>query len=89
MKAALMWTINDFSAYDMLSGWSTARKLACLYCMERMKAFCLEHGGKNTWFDCHRQFLPFDHVFRRNNDAFQKNKVDRSESPLRLKGDKI
>ena len=23
MRAALMWTINDFSAYEMLSGWST------------------------------------------------------------------
>ena len=29
MKAALMWTISDFPAYLMLSGWSTSRK-TCL-----------------------------------------------------------
>ena len=22
MRAALMWTINDFPAYEMVSGWS-------------------------------------------------------------------
>ena len=48
IRAALMWIINDFPAYAMLSGWSIAGKLACPYCMERIKAFRLEHGGKNT-----------------------------------------
>ena len=24
-----MWTISDFPAYAMLSGWSTKRKFAC------------------------------------------------------------
>jgi alcohol dehydrogenase YqhD (iron-dependent ADH family) len=33
MRAALMWTINDFLAYGMVSGWSTHGKLACSYCM--------------------------------------------------------
>ena len=26
MRAALMWTVSDFPAYSMLSGWSTARR---------------------------------------------------------------
>ncbi|XP_070009948.1 uncharacterized protein [Nicotiana sylvestris] len=30
MRAALLWTISDFPAYAMLSGWSTKGKLACL-----------------------------------------------------------
>ena len=30
MRAALMWTISDFPAYAMLSGWGTAGKLACM-----------------------------------------------------------
>nr|GEZ96026.1 hypothetical protein [Tanacetum cinerariifolium] len=47
MRAALLWTINDFPAYEMLSGWSTARKKACPYCMENSKAFSLSNGGKN------------------------------------------
>ncbi|KAM3305381.1 hypothetical protein P3S67_012247 [Capsicum chacoense] len=28
MRAALLWTINDFSAYANLSGWSTKGALA-------------------------------------------------------------
>ena len=34
-----LWTINDFLAYGMLSGWMTAGKLACPYCMENTKSF--------------------------------------------------
>ncbi|XP_059315663.1 uncharacterized protein LOC132066357 [Lycium ferocissimum] len=49
MRASLMWTINDFPAYRMLSGWMTAGKLACPYCMENSKAFTLKHGHKNSW----------------------------------------
>ncbi|WMV08697.1 hypothetical protein MTR67_002082 [Solanum verrucosum] len=30
MRASLMWTINDFPAYGMLSGWMTAGKLALM-----------------------------------------------------------
>jgi hypothetical protein len=35
MRAALMWTINDFPAYGMVSGWSTHEKLTCPYSMEK------------------------------------------------------
>ncbi|XP_070033241.1 uncharacterized protein [Nicotiana tomentosiformis] len=89
LRAALMWTINDFPAYGMLSGWSTAEKLACPCCMEDTKAFTLKHGGKTTWFDCHRRFLPIDHEFRRNTSAFMKNRTDYDEPPATLSGEKI
>lgn len=42
MRVALMWTMNDFLAYGMLSGWMTTRKLFFPYCMERFKAFTLK-----------------------------------------------
>jgi hypothetical protein len=29
MRAALMWTINDFPTYGDLSGWHTKRRAAC------------------------------------------------------------
>jgi hypothetical protein len=32
LHALLLWTINDFPAYAMLSGWSTKGKIACPYC---------------------------------------------------------
>ncbi|XP_057418581.1 uncharacterized protein LOC130712785 [Lotus japonicus] len=89
MKAALLWTINDFPAYGMLSGWSTAGKLACPYCMNQSKAFWLKHGVKCSWFDFHRQFLPMDHAYRRNKDAFYKNRVVTSIAPRRLTGDQM
>jgi len=44
IRVALMWSINDFPAYGILSGWMTACKLACPYCMENSKAFTLKHG---------------------------------------------
>jgi len=50
MRAALMWTINDFPAYGMVSGWSTNGKLACPYCMENNKAFTLTNRGKASFF---------------------------------------
>jgi len=39
LRACLMWTINDFPAYGMLSGWGTHGRLACPYCVEETKAF--------------------------------------------------
>jgi hypothetical protein len=32
LRAMLLWTIDDFPAYAMLSGWSTKGKIACPYC---------------------------------------------------------
>lgn len=32
MRAALLWTISDFSSLAMLSSWSTKGKLACPSC---------------------------------------------------------
>ena len=29
MRAAIMWTINDFPAYAKFSGWSTRGQYAC------------------------------------------------------------
>jgi len=50
MKTTLMWTINDFLAYEIVSGWSTHGKLACLYSVKNNKAFTLMNGGKTSFF---------------------------------------
>jgi len=84
MRAMLMWTINDFPAYGMLSGWGTHGKLACPHYMEHTKAFRLYHGRGNSWFDSHRRFLPNGHVFRRNKNAFKKGEVDMDVPPTKL-----
>ena len=79
-----MWTINDFLAYGMLSGWGTHGKLACPDCMEHHKSFTLNYGSKTCWFDLHRRFLPIDHPFRRNVKAFRKGEVETDGPPPRL-----
>ena len=81
MKATLMWTINDFPAYGMLSGWSTAGRLSCPICMEQSQAHILDNGGKVSFFDCHRQFLPMDHPYRRNKNNFKKNEQETKPPP--------
>jgi hypothetical protein len=90
MKAALLWTISDFPAYAMLSGWSTHGRLACPICMGETKAFRLKNGKKPSWFD-HRAFLPKKFKFRRYRKKFRKDtRVPDSESPPpRLSGEKI
>ncbi|XP_073027690.1 uncharacterized protein [Primulina eburnea] len=89
MRASLLWTISDFPAYAMLSGWSTAGKLACPYCMENSDAFTLPNGGKTSWFDNHRKFLPMDHNFRRNIKWFKKYHQVKKPPPHIKSGDEI
>ncbi|XP_028774325.1 uncharacterized protein LOC114731348 [Neltuma alba] len=89
MRAALLWTINDFPAYGMLSGWMTMGRLSCSICMENSKAFQLKYGRKTSFFDCHHQFLPIDHRFRRNKNSFYNNRVEKSKPPSRLSGEEV
>jgi len=84
-----MWTINDFPAYRMLSGWSTNGQLACPICMKQQKALRLQNGGKFSWFDCHRCFLPRNHAFRRNRTSFRKDRIVTGGPPRRLFGEEL
>ncbi|KAL3358675.1 hypothetical protein AABB24_015666 [Solanum stoloniferum] len=84
-----MWTINDFLAYGMMSGWSTIGKLACLICMDETKAFSLKNGRKVSWFDCNQQFLPLNHEFRRNDNIFYKGREEKSRPPPKLTGEQV
>src|ERR1051325_2684448 len=48
--------------------------MGCSHCMDQSKAFTLEKGEKSSLFDCHRRFLPINHKFGRNKNAFRKDK---------------
>jgi len=89
MRVALMWTINDFLAYGMVSGWSTHGKLACLYCMENNKAFTLTNGGKASFFYCHYRFLPHNHKYRKNRKDFFVGIVENDVAPPHLSGEEL
>ncbi|XP_061999523.1 uncharacterized protein LOC133716896 [Rosa rugosa] len=68
MRAAVLWTINDFPAYAMLSGYSTKGKKACPVCAEDTESIRLQNGKKESFMG-HRRWLPNDHYYRgwRNN----------------------
>ena len=89
MRAALMWTVSDFPAYAMVSGWSTAGRLACPVCMNESDAFTLRCSSKQSWFDNHRKFLPPNHAFRRNRVNFKKGKTVTKSAPVVREGSDI
>ncbi|XP_019244414.1 PREDICTED: uncharacterized protein LOC109224282 [Nicotiana attenuata] len=83
MRAAIMWTINDFPAYGNLSGWSTKGKLACPCCHKDTKSVSLRN---KLCYMSHRRFLPIDHPWRRNRRKFDR-KVENGVAPNPLTGD--
>jgi len=72
LRTALMWTINDFPAYSMVLGYTTAGKLAYPYCTIHLDVFYLSKSRKISWFDNHRKFLRRDHPYRQNRYGFRK-----------------
>jgi hypothetical protein len=46
LRAALLWTINDFLAYANLFGWSNKGKLVCPICNKDTYFRRLKHGHK-------------------------------------------
>lgn len=82
LRAALLWTINDFPAYGMLSGWSTRGALACPCCHVETTSCHLKYSRKQCYMG-HRRFLPNDHPWRQNKSSFDNTKeVRRAPQPL-------
>jgi hypothetical protein len=57
--------------------------------MKQTSCFRLKFGGKISYFDCHRCFLPLDHEFRLDNDTFKKGNIVLEGPPGRLSGAEI
>lgn len=89
MRATYLWSVHDFPAYGMFAGWSTHGKLACPVCLSDCQAFRLRYGHKSSWFDCHRRFLPIDHEFRFQSNAFRKDTMVFDEAARLLSGEEI
>jgi hypothetical protein len=53
LHAILLWTINDFPAYTMLSGWSTKGKFKCPYCHKDTEYIWLKYGSKHCYMGHH------------------------------------
>ncbi|KAL5573450.1 hypothetical protein UlMin_023047 [Ulmus minor] len=63
MRAALLWTVNDFPARSSLSGWSGQGYRACPTCNKDTPS--MRVIGKTAYFG-HRRFLPTNHHWRSN-----------------------
>ena len=55
--AVLLWTISDFPALAMLSGWSTKGKLACPTCNHNTCSQYLKHSRKMCYLVIGRFYL--------------------------------
>ena len=65
MKAALLWTINDFPARSSLSGWSGQGYKACPTCNEDTPSYRVTN---KVVYVGHRRFLDADDPWRENLD---------------------
>jgi hypothetical protein len=57
--------------------------------MKKISYFRLKFGGKISYFDCHRCFLPLDHEFRLDSNTFKKGNIVFEGLPRRLSGPEI
>ncbi|XP_071930153.1 uncharacterized protein [Coffea arabica] len=87
LRAALLWTINDFPAYGNLSGWSTKGKYACPCCNKDVRSQWLMHSKKHCYLG-HRRFLAIDHPYRLNRAQFD-GTIEKHSRPVRLYGFEI
>ncbi|KAI5335235.1 hypothetical protein L3X38_025368 [Prunus dulcis] len=85
LRAAVMWTVNDFPAYAMVSGWSTKGYMACPVCKEDVTSGW--HAGKVCYLG-HRRWLPWDHEWREKDKEFDGN-TERRLRPREWSGDEI
>ncbi|XP_060972524.1 uncharacterized protein LOC115712464 [Cannabis sativa] len=84
MRAAVLWTINDFPAYGTVSGYSTQGYKACPVCEEDTSSFRVR--GK-TCFMGHRRYLSLNHHWRK--DKEYDGTIERRSAPRILTGDEI
>ncbi|XP_066161921.1 uncharacterized protein [Oryza sativa Japonica Group] len=87
LRAALLWTLNDFPALAYLYGWSTGGKYACPSCATLTKSFRLKKGGKFCYMG-HRRWLPPDHKYRELGSQFDGTE-EKEIAPKTLNGTSV
>jgi len=57
--------------------------------MENNKAFTLTNGGKASFLNCHRRFLPPNHRYKKNRKDFFVGRVEKDVAPPCLFGEEL
>ncbi|XP_062100005.1 uncharacterized protein LOC133805876 [Humulus lupulus] len=87
LKAMLLWTINDFLAYENLVGCTTKGKTACPISGNDTCTTRLKHSKKISYQNT-RRFLPFDHTYR-SKKAWFNGATEERGPPKVLSGSEI
>jgi hypothetical protein len=72
MHVWYQYSMHDFLAYGIFSGWCVHGKMPCPVCKASLRFTYLNKGRKFSSFDKHRQFLDDNHEFRRDIKHFTK-----------------
>ena len=83
MHATLLWIINDFPAYALMSGWSMKGELACPICERNIQSKRLTHR-RTFSFMGNRCFLHRNHPYKRDACSFD-DTIEEGEASSRLK----
>jgi hypothetical protein len=84
-----LWSVDDFKACGVFAGWSVHRELTCPIYSSDTNCFRLTHGGKISYFDCHRRWLPRKHNFRQEHNVFRKDTTVTKGPTKHLSGTQI
>ncbi|BFG30193.1 hypothetical protein CerSpe_164670 [Prunus speciosa] len=87
LRAALLWTINDFPAYGNLSGCVVKGYKACPICGDDTPSHRLKNGHKICYLG-HRKWLPINHPYRRQRAAVN-GKPEYGMPPEPLTGEEV
>ena len=80
LQALLFCIINDFPAYENLSGYSVKGHHACLICEENTSYHQLKYGRKTCYIG-HRRFLKRNHPYHKLKKAFNGCQEDKTTPP--------
>ena len=69
LRAAVLWTINDYPALGTLCGCPHSGFRGCVVCGEQTHCIRLPESNKQCYAG-HRRYLPYDHPFRKQKKAF-------------------
>jgi hypothetical protein len=89
LRAAYLWSVHDFKAYNIFAGWSIHGELTCPICGSDTDHFRLTYEEKISYFDYHKCWLPQKHDFRQEQNVFQKDTTVTKGPPKRLSGAQI
>jgi len=89
MHVWYQYSLHDFLAYGIFSGWCVHGKFPCPTCKATVMFTWLKKGGKYSSFDKHRQFLDDNHEFRRDTKHFTKGVEVTDPKPEIMSGAQI